>query len=330
MNELPEIANNFLDHLYVKGRKKSTIKRYQYDYQDFFSWLNVQYPKQELTYSWNSLSIKEGKAFLDFLIQEKQYKVVTIRRIHSALRQLAVYTCSEKNLPHPFIVIEPPDSIEIPLSASEWVSKKEAEQLLFTIKNDYELSEAQIEVRPLLKARNEIIVLLFLRYGLTLQEVVQLKMKDMRFEKGEIYVYRNGEYRSISLTASDQQLAFRYYQNIPEAVRPRYHGEDPFFVAFDFQRKTYRWSYEDARPKNLTNIAIQKMIRVEAKRAMLRSGISAQHLRNRFILHSLLTGELSLINYQKLGFKSSLSFRRYTLTLENVTSNETKELQAKI
>ncbi|PEF45131.1 integrase [Bacillus cereus] len=73
---------------------------------------------------------------------------------------------------------------------------------------------------------------------------------------------------------------------MPEPVRPKYHSNDPLFIVFDFTRGTYHWSYDDA-PKFLTEISIQKMIRLEVKCANLRKGISAQHFRNTFILRKI-------------------------------------------
>ncbi|PDY08407.1 integrase, partial [Bacillus pseudomycoides] len=117
--------------------------------------------------------------------------------------------------------------------------------------------------------------------------------------------------RTILLTEDDKKRLFSYYKTIPEPVRPRYHSNDPVFVAFDFTRKTYHWSYENDAPKALTEIAVQKMIRLEVERANLRKGISAQHLRNTFILR-LIKHQISEDQIVKqVGFKSKLSLKRY-------------------
>lgn len=53
------------------------------------------------------------------------------------------------------------------------------------------------------------------------------------------------------------------------------------------------------------------MIRLEVERANIRKGISAQHLRNTFILrlieNEVLEGEI----IKQVGFKSKLSLKRY-------------------
>ncbi|PEW23537.1 integrase, partial [Bacillus thuringiensis] len=83
------------------------------------------------------------------------------------------------------------------------------------------------------------------------------------------------------------------------------------FVAFDFTRGTYHWSYEEDAPKFLTEISIQKMIRLEVKRANLRKGISAQHFRNTYILRSIQGNNFHEQIMQQIGFKSNLSLKRY-------------------
>lgn len=67
------------------------------------------------------------------------------------------------------------------------------------------------------------------------------------------------------LNEEDKLHLYNYYKTIPEPVRPKYHSNDPLFVAFDFTHGTYHWRYEDDAPKFLTEISVQKMIRLEVK-----------------------------------------------------------------
>ncbi|MGX5384544.1 site-specific integrase, partial [Bacillus thuringiensis serovar darmstadiensis] len=117
--------------------------------------------------------------------------------------------------------------------------------------------------------------------------------------------------RTIHLIEDDKKILFNYYKTIPEPVRPKYHSNDPLFVAFDFTRKTYHWSYDNDAPKALTEIAVQKMIRLEVERANLRKGISAQHLRNTFILRLIENEVLEEQIIKHVGFKSKLALKRY-------------------
>lgn len=314
---LPRFVENYFVYLGKKGRRPSTIKRYVYDVIDFSTWLQKRRGTTD-EIDWRTITTRELEQFFTELMTERNYKIRTVRRIHSVLRQLALY---QKSLGfselEAIMTIDPPELIEEPLSPSEWVTKEEMATLFQTLASTRGLSEQQLQTFHYYKERNEFIVRLFACYGLTLQEAFQLSMNDVKFERNEL-VIRNS--RTITLTEEDKKLAYTYYMNIPKAVRPRYHSEDPFFVAFDFNRKTYHWSYPDDGPKRMTVIAIQKMIRMEVRRAHLRKGISAQTLRHTYILKQLLKGKSQEETLKRLGFTSPLSLRRYERTVEQLTS----------
>lgn len=134
--------------------------------------------------------------------------------------------------------------------------------------------------------RNIAILNLLIDYGLSLQELTALTMHHVHFETNTLSIPATaGVERTITLAKEDKKQLYNYYKSIPEPVRPKYHSDDSLFVAFDFNRGTYRWVYENDAPKALTEIAIQKMIRLEVARANLRKGISGQHFRNTYILN---------------------------------------------
>ncbi len=124
-------------------------------------------------------------------------------------------------------------------------------------------------------------------------------------------LHNKGTERRVMLKEEDKIRLFTYYKTIPEPVRPRYHSTDPLLVAFDFKRGTFRWVYDNDAPKALTAIAVQKMIRLEVARAQLRKGISAQHLRNTFILRCLERNMSTEEIIKRTGFLSPLSVKRY-------------------
>lgn len=126
-----------------------------------------------------------------------------------------------------------------------------------------------------------------------LQELVSLNMSYIQFARNILMVPgKNGSTRSVSLTTEDTQQLYKYYTTIPEPVRPRQYTDNPLFAAFDFNRGTYRWMYEKDAPKAFSEVAIQKMVRLEVKRAELnrRISISAQQMRNTFILRLIKQG----------------------------------------
>ncbi|CAH2464298.1 hypothetical protein IIQ_05295 [Bacillus cereus VD118] len=61
----------------------------------------------------------------------------------------------------------------------------------------------------------------------------------------------------------------------------------------------------------MTEIFVQKMIRLEVKRANPRKGISSQHFRNTFILRIIKQKNTPEQIMQQIGFKSYLSLKRY-------------------
>ncbi|WYP24886.1 site-specific integrase [Alkalihalobacillus sp. FSL W8-0930] len=321
----PSFVTNFLDSLAEKGRAESTIKRYSYDLEDFFKWMTNNQKKDAFTV-WSSLTHEELDTFFLYLMEKRAYKVRTIRRIISVTKQLAKFSITNGLISkHPATVYEPPKLTVTPLTREEWLSVEEVDTLYASVSSDQGLTENQLLARPMLTTRNTWLLTLFLSYGLTLQEVTRVTMFDILFAQNQLRIPTSqdpAKPRMISLSEEDKVKAYAYYEHIPEPVRPRLHSKDPFHIAFDFQRKTYHWSYEQDHPKALTEIAIQKMIRTEVKRAGLRKGTSAQHLRHTYILRQLCFGTPVEEVQRYLGFSSALSLDRCLLTLDHLSDSE--------
>ncbi|PGR92928.1 tyrosine-type recombinase/integrase [Bacillus pseudomycoides] len=305
--EFQDTVQHFASFLLDKGRKPSTIKRYVYDIEDFGQWL--QKSTKLPTYNiWMTLDKKDYEAYFYDLKKKRQYSDKTMHRVYIVLNRLYQYL----KLPNPLEGMQLSIQPNRALRDEDFITKEEEKTLKSILSSLEGLTEKQRSVRPLLMDRNISIVHLLIHNGLSLQELVGLQMKYIHFENNTISVPGIvGIERTIFLTEDDKKRLFNYYKTIPEPVRPRYHSNDPLFVAFDFTRKTYHWSYENDAPKALTEIAVQKMIRLEVERANLRKGISAQHLRNTFILR-LIKHQISEDQIIKqVGFKSKLSLKRY-------------------
>ncbi|PGA61936.1 tyrosine-type recombinase/integrase [Bacillus pseudomycoides] len=305
--EFQDTVQHFSSFLLNKGRKPSTIKRYVYDIEDFGHWLqkSKKLPTRNI---WTTLGTKDYEAYFYDLKQQRQYSDKTMHRVYIVLNRLYHYL----QLPNPLEEIQLSIQPNRALRDEDFITKEEEKTLKSILSSLEGLTEKQRSVRPVLMDRNISIVHLLIHNGLSLQELVGLQMKHVHFENNTISVPGIvGIERTIRLTEDDKKRLFNYYKIIPEPVRPRYHSNDPLFVAFDFTRKTYHWSYENDAPKALTEIAVQKMIRLEVARANLRKGISAQHLRNTFILRLIEhhVSEEEII--KQVGFKSKLSLKRY-------------------
>ncbi|TWI55262.1 tyrosine-type recombinase/integrase [Halalkalibacter nanhaiisediminis] len=325
--EFPAFIEDYLNQLLLKGRKDSTIRRYQYDLFDFSNWLRQARQTTEVI-DWKTISTEELELFFEELSSGRNYHIRTIRRIHSVLKQVSRYQKSLGSSElRPIEDIEPPELTANPLSESEWLTEKERTVLLRSVMSDHGLSDQQMETFHFYKERNVFMVRLFLHYGLTLREVHQLSMTNIKFERNELVIdHESAPARNITLEEQDKKLAYTYYKQIPEPVRPRLHSADPFFVAFDFKRKTFHWSYDDDGPKRMTIIAMQKMLRMEVKRAQLRKGISAQTLRHTFILQKLINGMSQDELIDIIGYTSPLSIKRYLNTAQHMTKEQIARL----
>jgi site-specific recombinase XerD len=315
-HSIPSYMNQFLLSYAQKGRQASTIKRYLYDLDEFIHWMRATYDDVSFE-KWLSLTAKDFASYYEYLIHQKDYSERTMKRIATVLKQL--YRYFEKqgyNVAAPELTIETHKKA-LPLKAEDFINDKEREQLLTTITSAEGLSENQLKSRPLLNERNKSIIHMLCDEGLTLHELTSLSMKDIHFEANKIDVPSvTSLARTITISMENKKQYYAYYKSIPAPVRPAYHSDDPFFLAFDFQRNTYRWMYEFDAPKRITAIATQKMIRTEGKRANLRKGLSAQHMRNRAIIKAIEEGTAHEEIQRHFGFKAAISLKRYLQYIE--------------
>ncbi|MED2752114.1 tyrosine-type recombinase/integrase [Bacillus thuringiensis] len=305
--EFKDTVQHFSLFLLDKGRKPSTIKRYVYDIEDFGQWLQNS-SKIPTCNIWMALDTKDYEEYFCDLKNKRQYSDKTMHRVYVVLNRLYQYL----KIPNPLEDMQLSMLPNRALRDEDFISKEEEKRLKYILTSLEGLTEKQRSVRTVLMDRNISMVHLLIHHGLSLHELVGLQMKNVHFESNTISVPGIvGIERTILLTEDDKKHLFNYYKTIPDPVRPRYHSNDPLFVAFDFTRKTYHWSYENDAPKALTDIAVQKMIRLEVSRANLRKGISAQHLRNTFILR-LIKQQISEDEIiTRVGFRSKLSLKRY-------------------
>ncbi|WP_305912227.1 tyrosine-type recombinase/integrase [Guptibacillus hwajinpoensis] len=308
---LPEFLEQYLQSLERKGRKASTLRRYRYDLVDFTFWLRT-FNRDVDFENFRQLTSKRLQEYIRYLHLERHYSERTLKRIMTVLNQVYRYYMSlnrTKNNPMKEVVL--PTNDVAGYMDSDFLHDEECEKLLETIISLEDLTENQLRARSFLIDRNLIIARLFLSYGLTLQELCGLSMKDVSFEQNELLVTSAYGKRTVHLDVEHKKILFSYYQTIPTPVRPRLKSDDPLFVSFDFQRQTYRWSYEVDRPKRLTEIAVQKMIRQEVQRAGLRKGVSAQHMRRTCVIRAI-ENDLSIDQLRiQFGMKSDLTLKRY-------------------
>ncbi|WP_347550302.1 phage integrase SAM-like domain-containing protein [Pseudalkalibacillus hwajinpoensis] len=308
---LPDFLEEYLHSLERKGRRNSTIRRYRYDLVDFSMWLRTFHQSIDFT-SFSQLTPSQLQEYIRFLHIERHYSERTLKRIMTVLNQVYRYYMSlnrTKNNPMKEVVL--PTTGDSGYVDTDFLLEEECEQLLKTVVSLDDLTENQLRARDLLIDRNLIIAHLFMSYGLTLQELCGLSMKDVSFEQNELIAKSAYGIRTVLLEPDHKKILFSYYKTVPAPVRPRLNSDDPLFVAFDFQRQTYRWSYEVDRPKRLSEIAVQKMIRLEVQRAGLRKGISAQHMRRTCVIKAIKNDRSIDQLRTQFGMKSDLTLKRY-------------------
>lgn len=304
---IKEVILQFASHLNSKGRKESTIKRYSYDLEDCLRYF------RKLDIEINSLKVENFNNYFHYLTTERNYNEKTMHRIYVVLNQfykfLQLHDSTIQNIiPFTNYLAGPSRA----LSKDDFITDYEEEKLFQTVQSTSDLSEKQLKARPYLIDRNYIMIRLMLFYGLTLKELIDLQMKDVNFGLDELTVHsKDGIKRLIKMAREDRIRLYQYFVTIPEPVRPHYHTNHPLFVAFDFNRMTFHWVYDTDSPKALSEIAFQKMLRLEVKRAGLRKGLCSQHLRNTFILRKIKEGLLMEEIQQLVGLKTSVSLKRY-------------------
>ncbi|HDX9614896.1 TPA: phage integrase N-terminal SAM-like domain-containing protein, partial [Bacillus toyonensis] len=217
-----------------KGRKPSTIKRYIYDVESFIQWLH-QSKKITENNIFESLHKKDFEAFFKYLREDRQYSDKTIHRIYIVLNRVYEYL----DLPSPIegvIHIDPPNRA---LRREDFVSFQEGTRLKEVVSSLEGLTEKQRSTRPMILERNVSIITLLLDYGLSLKELVSLRMAHVHFENNTLSIPEDSKVnRTIHLKEEDKLHLYNYYKTIPEPVRPKYHSNDPLFIAFDFTRGT--------------------------------------------------------------------------------------------
>ncbi|MBY6036006.1 tyrosine-type recombinase/integrase [Fictibacillus nanhaiensis] len=308
---LPEYAQSFISHIEKKGRKKSTIKRYYYDLMDFFAWLRVMKKEDDIHIIQNVDASLLNEYFL-FLSKQREYSIATSKRVYTVIKSLFQFLHFKKIINvNPFLGMEQNLREDTHFHEEDFITDEEFQQF-FQMLSSYEgLTEKQQKYRHLLIKRNQAIVSLLYRYGLTLQELTAIEMKHVHFTQKQLTVINKDETRRLPLDDSIQHLLYEYKETIPDPIRPRLYSSDRFFIAFDYQRGTFRFDYKNYEPKPLTVIAIQKVLRQEIRRSGIRNGISSHHLRRTAILNFVSDGKTEEEVQEWFGLKSQLTVQRY-------------------
>lgn len=293
----------FLSSLKSRGRKDSTLKQYRYDLNLFVFWIKKRNPtpSQEVFQSFDTNGLS---SFLNALKKDRGASNSNTKRVKGIVINFLQFHGNGNDLKSD---VSPP-----PLTSKNFASDKEIRKLMRTISTLDGLTEYQASGRIHILNRNVLLVRFMLKYGLSIQDIISLSMRDLKLAEGIITPGQSSALkRPVKLSKKDRELILDYLNDIPETVRPRHHSDDPLFVAFDFAPQTFRWDYSQDTPAALTRVSVQRMLQKEIKRAGIH--VTPTTLRNRWILNALQKGMTPIEIQSHLGLKSIEALHRYVV-----------------
>lgn len=305
---LPVPFQEFLVCVQQYGKKDSTIKMYKSDLTIIYEWLSKE---KQIPENFGRICQIPTRALLDFIWtsnEEGRYAATTLKRMCYTIRHLLDYDGRESSDLWDAIQYFKGE-ISSELSINDVLDKQEFQRFIKGIRSSDGLSDVEKNYHSHIKERNVSIVTLMYRYGLSVQETSNISMDHLSFIQNTIRIQGDRQ-RTITLSQKDKLQLVAYHEGIPQILRPRLYSEHPLFLSLDTKRNTFLWVYETDSPKRLTPRAMQLMIQRETKRANLSRHVSAQILRNSFIVHAIEDGRTreELMSY--LGVKNA-SLDRY-------------------
>jgi integrase len=281
LKEMPKYVVEYVD---VKQDIRSPITLFNYvrDFREFFNWLIAEgiakcnQVKDISPETLATLSLDEARSYFKYLARKK-YKVSkhddetkqidskTVNRHKSSLRSLFKYLTIEAELDNnePYFHRNVMQKIEVTkvtetfneraknLTDKIFIGDKDLDFLDY-IKSEYEqsLSPSQLKYYKRDKERNISILSLFLGTGIRVNELSNLRIKDIDITSKEISVIRKGNKKdTVSVTPS----AIEDLQNYLSIRNERYkagNGENEFVYIKVFKNE----------PKPLTNRAIEDIV----------------------------------------------------------------------
>ncbi|MGM0879044.1 MAG: tyrosine recombinase XerS [Bacillota bacterium] len=226
-SQMPEYVKDYIDAMEDNYRSPSTLFTYLLDYQDFFKWLlqegiakcdQIRDIHHDVL---SSLPLELVRAYFKKL-EEEEYNVSkfekktrtksSINRKKSALRSLFKYLSTQyedingeplfhRNVMQKISVIKEKESLNARSNKlSNTIFQNESDvDFLYYVKNYYEkeLSERQKSYFSRDKERDYAILSLLLGSGIRVNELAELRIKDLNFDKNTIEVIRKGDKKDV-------------------------------------------------------------------------------------------------------------------------------------
>lgn len=281
---MKEIVLDFLEVLqFEKKYSDNTIVNYRNDLYDF-----VLFLKDNGYDDFKDVDYQTIRKYLTYLY-EKKYTNKTISRYISSLRSLFKYLLKKgiiKN--NPMTLVSNP---KVEKKLPKFVPYKELEQIL----NIFDTNSP-------IASRNTLILELLYSTGIRVGELVNIKLKDIEFNKQEIRILGKGNKERIALFGSRCAKVLNLYLN-------------NFYKKYNVNNSEYLLL--GVRGNKINDREVRKIVDEAVKRAGVKLNISPHVLRHTFATHMLNEGA-DLKSVQQLLGHESLS----TTTIYTHVSNE--------
>ncbi len=302
----PDFLNSFLDYtVTILNKSPNTIKEYNYDLAMFLKYIKLHFGLTDET-DFSKIIIKDMSvdtikeitlddihAFISYLATDLRSKPATRARKVSSIRVFFKYLSAKAKL----IEINPAQNLETPK-----LDKRMPQYL--TLDDSKKLLNVAGDEDNRNNARDYAITTLFLNCGMRLSELVNINIKDIRFDECKMTVIGKGnKERTIYLNNACMRAISEYLQ-----VRPKegihYASKDALFLS--------------ERRERISNRTVQYIIKNELRKAGLDTNKYSVHkLRHTAATLMYQYGNVDIRALQELLGHASISTTEIYTHVEN-------------
>lgn len=302
----PEYLNSFLDYsITILNKSPNSIKEYNYDLATFLKYIKLHFGLTNET-DFSKITIKDVDintirritledihAFVSYLATELRSKPATRARKISSIRIFFKYLSAKAKL----IDVNPAQNLETPKQEKrmpKYLTLEDSKKLLYEASNEDNRNSA----------RDYAITTLFLNCGMRLSELVNINIKDIKFDDCKMTVIGKGnKERTIYLNNACMRAISEYID-----VRPRegikYDSKDALFLS--------------ERRERISNRTVQYIIKNELRKAGLDTNKYSVHkLRHTAATLMYQYGNVDIRALQELLGHASISTTEIYTHVEN-------------
>ncbi|USL45754.1 tyrosine-type recombinase/integrase [Priestia megaterium] len=309
--DIPLIVQRFLVHLHESGKKHSTISMYKHDLNAFFRWLNQQHP--HMTPETLPEGMERYEEYFTYL-KEKNLSEANLRRVASHLNGLLRFY----DLIDQIGSLKATTKKQRELTDNDFISENDTRLLLDSVIRHKNLTDTQLKIHEHIAPRNQSILILMLHYGLTINEIVSLNIKDINFSQNALTITTNKGKRVLDISRDDKKIIYNYFSAIPSLFKPKDYTDDPLFLSFHPQKMVYWYDYNLNKPRRISLIGVKRMIEKEVQRSGIQAKVRSTQFRNSCILKKLLEGYSNEQTIYYFGLSSRHALYRYKRYLKSI------------